>query len=66
MCFSPMEFHSYGIWKKLSKLLESKEKVYPSRQMKIRVAEHRKAWEDNIAGKLIFDDHLINSGHRPR
>ena len=33
------------------------------RQMKIRVAEHKKAWEKRVVGKSAFADHLINSGH---
>ena len=37
-----------------------------SRQMKIRVVKHRKAWEDNIVGKSAIAGHLIYSGHRPR
>ena len=36
------------------------------RQLKIRVAEHMKAWEKNNEGESAFADHLIASGHRIR
>ena len=34
-----------------------------SRQMKVRVDEHFKAWSSGNLGKSAFADHLINSGH---
>jgi len=37
-----------------------------SRQLKIRLAEHKKAWEDGILGKSPLADHLIASGHSLR
>jgi hypothetical protein len=37
-----------------------------SRQLNIRVAEHKKAWEEGVVGKSALADHLINSGHSLR
>ena len=34
-----------------------------SRQLKIRVGEHEKAWEDSKVGKSAFADHLLAYGH---
>ena len=37
-----------------------------SRQLKIRVAEHKKAWEESVVGRSASADQLIDNGHSLR
>ena len=37
-----------------------------SRQLKIRMAEHKKAWEKSVVGRSALADHLIINGHSLR
>ena len=37
-----------------------------SRQLKIKVAEHKKAWKEGVVGESALADHLIDSCHSLR